>query len=736
MSGDAKFLGHFMDYYAHSMEGQPLEKWQPLEEHLNGVAEMAHNFAKPFGGENWAYLAGLWHDAGKGSKEFQAYIRKANNIIDEFAAYYIGSKIDHSTFGAKHLNALSDKAGKLLAYVIAGHHSGLMDWQRDANYGLKYRLEKNILPVDLVSPEPEFPEKVPFCIHQKSFGFQLQFFLRMIFSCLVDADYLDTEGFLSPEAAQERKSELNLKDLYQVFFKSFSQLRERSEKTDLNLIRERVLRDCLHTAEQKPGLFSLTVPTGGGKTLASMSFAFEHAIKYKKDRIIYVIPFTSIIEQNAKVFREMLGSEAVLEHHCNFIPDNADRITKLRTENWDAPIIVTTNVQFFDSLFSNKTSKCRKLHNIANSVIIFDEVQAVPVEKLQPCLEVIRELTQNYSSTAVLCTATQPAIHYSDEFKSGLQHVREIINDVDHLFGELKRTNVSFIGKQSNTSIANRMNELEQVLCVVNTRNEAKEIFNLLKEGESNFHLSALMYPEHRSRILVNIKKRLKEGKECRVVSTQLIEAGVDIDFPVVIRAISGMDSVAQAAGRCNREGKRDKGEVFIFEPEGGVPPGYFRQTAQCAKRLFDKFAHTLLEPACIREYFLNYYWLNQKRMDNDGVLSLCQTACRGNIQFDELSSFRIIKSATEPIIVSLGEDKADIEGLLEKLNYSKFPKGILRKLQRYAVQVYPYQMQEMEPYLETINDVKVLRAGSLYDLQTGLVKEVPTYLNAEDTVF
>ena len=720
-----------MEYYAHSLEGKQPKDWQQLEDHLKNVAKESADFASLFKGEKWAYIAGLWHDVGKGSREFQAYLRNANEIIDEFAKYYCG-KVDHSTFGACHAYIKSKEAGKVLAYVLAGHHTGLMDWQQHATHGLRYRLEKKHINNSEYNPiKCVVPERLPIKLNGSNFGFQLQFFIRMIFSCLVDADFLDTEKFLNPEQNKLRKNKSDLQNLRKIFWKNFNFLRKSSKKSCINKTREDILKQCLSAAEFCPGLFSLTVPTGGGKTLASLAFALEHALKYKKRRIIYVIPFTSIIEQNAKVFRDMVGNDAVLEHHCNFAPNEKDWKTKLSSENWDMPIVVTTNVQFFDSFFAKRTSKCRKLHNIADSVIIFDEVQAIPVEKLQPCIEVIRELSLNYGVSAVLCSATQPAINQSDDFKKGLSGIREIVSDVVKLFQVLKRTEVSFIGKQKSEEISKKIEQNEQVLCIVSTRKQARDIFEQIGDSADNFHLSALMYPVHRTRILTEIKARLKKGEKCRVVSTQLIEAGVDIDFPVVIRSLSGMDSIAQASGRCNREALQDKGKVFVFEPAEGIPSGYFRQTAQCAERLMERFKGRLLMPECVREYFLNYYWLKQNKMDKDGILDICNGAKRGNIQFEELAGFQMIQNATEPIVIAVEEHA---EKLIKQLDFAKYPFKILRQLQPYTVQVYPYHLQELSSYLECTDYVKILRLKSLYDDKAGLVKDVPEYLNVEDT--
>jgi CRISPR-associated endonuclease/helicase Cas3 len=469
----------------------------------------------------------------------------------------------------------------------------------------------------------------------------------------------------------------------------------------------------------------LTVPTGGGKTLASLAFALAHSKKYGKRRIIYVIPFTSIIEQNAQVFREMLGDDAILEHHCNFMVDESDWKSLLASENWDAPIIVTTNVQFFNSFYANKTSHCRKLHNVADSIVIFDEVQAIPVEKLSPCMEVIKELSLNYGVSSVLCTATQPAIEYSEQFQSGLQGVREIIRDVPGLFGALKRTEESFIGELSVQDVATKLSNYEQVLCIVNTRQQALEIYNALPQSVETIHLSALMYPLHRTEKLDEIRRRLHDGVPCRVVSTQLIEAGVDVDFPCVFRAVAGIDSIAQAAGRCNRNGLHDKAcQVFVFSFADVPISPFIKQAAQSAEKLFDLFKGKLTSPECVREYFDDYFWKNQQRMDSEGIIELCSKSQKGDIQFKDIANFEMIKSVTVPVIVALDNNSI---ALVESLKYAKYKGRILRKLQQYTVQIHSNQLKEIKESLEVMEPgILVLFFKSLYSENTGLKCSTP----------
>lgn len=708
-------------HYAHSLRNQPVDKWQPLETHLQNVANLAAEFAKPFGGEEWTYLVGLWHDLGKYSDAFQAYLRHENEIIDDFTQYYKG-RVDHSTFGAQFSYNLSKDAGKCLAYILAGHHTGLLNWLQDSQHGLSYRLEKQIEPIKKNIANNAITNPTFLKIDPDRIGFQLQFFIRMIFSCLVDADFLDTEKFIKPERWKYRINNTYLNENHvDQFWQKLNNLRQKAPDTTINQIRETILKDCIKAASNNSSLFSLTVPTGGGKTLSSMAFALEHAKKYNKQRIIYVIPFTSIIEQNAQVFRNMLGNENVLEHHSNFEPDETNWQNKLAAENWAAPVIVTTNVQFFNSLFAKKTSKCRKLHHIANSVIIFDEAQAIPVEKLQPCIEAIKELSLNYNVTSVLCTATQPALQKNNHFALGLENVSEIVSNVKHLFQILKRTQISSIGIQNANDIAKKLLQRKQALCIVNTRKQAREIFEKMDPNES-YHLSALMYPAHRSKVLSEIKDSLNNRKNsiCRVISTQLIEAGVDIDFPTVFRSIAGIDSIAQAAGRCNREGKLKTGNVFVFTPEEGIPPGYFRQTTQCASALINKFPDQLIEPECIQEYFLNYYWLNQNRMDDADILMICKTGIKGNIQFEDIAQFQLIKNATNSIVIAI--EKEAIQWV-ESLKYIEFPTQILRKLQKYSVQIYPYHMNQIIEFIkEPYPGVKVIYDSNLYSEKLGLL--------------
>ena len=399
------------------------------------------------------------------------------------------------------------------------------------------------------------------------------FWLRMLFSCLVDADFLDTEQFMERGKTEQRGQYPRLERLAPWFFRALDRLEQDAPKTPVNTIRAAIRRVCEQKAQMPKGLFSLTVPTGGGKTLSAMAFALRHALKHGQQRVIYVIPYTSIIEQTGRILAGIFGRENVVEHHSNLSPERETLAPQLATENWDAPMVITTNVQFFESLYAAKPSRCRKLHNIINSVVILDEAQLLPPELLKPCVDAMNDLTRNYAVTLVLATATQPALPKLDP-------LAEIIPNELNLCGRLKRTHFNFPTSLNEptvwASLAQRLQQHDQVLCIVNTRRDCHDLFQLMPTG--TIHLSALMCGAHRSAVIRLIRWRLRKRLPVRVISTQLVEAGVDIDFPVVYRALAGLDSIAQAAGRCNREGKLNDagrmGEVHVFVPPKPAPSG------------------------------------------------------------------------------------------------------------------------------------------------------------------
>ncbi|NLH15119.1 MAG: CRISPR-associated helicase Cas3', partial [Phycisphaerae bacterium] len=558
---------------------------------------------------------------------------------------------------------------------------------------------------------------------------------RMLYSCLVDADFLDTEAFMDLQRSVSRRGYPSLMDLSDIFFSRLAAKRELSTPSQVNRRRNYVLDQCMRGAEHNMGLFSLTVPTGGGKTLSSMAFAIRHAIRHGLKRIIYVIPFTSIIEQNAAVFRDFLGEGAVLEHHSNFEPKDEDYRSRLAAENWDAPVVVTTNVQFFESLFSNRSSRCRKLHNIAESVIILDEVQTLPAPFLLPCLETIQELVSSYRTSFMLCSATQPAVQERSDFRHGLKNITEIIENPAELSMSMKRTMTKVLPQTKDSDLAVQLAQQDQVLCIVNTRKHASQIYGIMKGTEGLYHLSALMCPVHRSHVLNQIRDRLAKSQPCRVVSTQLIEAGVDIDFPVVYRAMAGIDSIAQAAGRCNREGKKEFGQVFVFTPESGIPAGHFRQTAQAAESVTRRFSDDILSLSAIEEYFKMYYWQKGDALDKEEILAMLQAGCgKGDFPFKTIAEkFQFIKDSMKPVIIPF-DDQA--RKLIQLLEHHDNPAFLTRTMQKYAVSIPPRQWDN----LFTLGSIvikadlfPVLVDEGLYKPDLGLCVDDPTQREPEE---
>ncbi|MCD6394559.1 MAG: CRISPR-associated helicase Cas3' [Planctomycetes bacterium] len=716
------------EYYAHTDPSHPGKGpdepgvcWQTLEDHLRQTAQLARGFAAAFGAGDWGHIAGLLHDLGKYSHEFQQMLRAAADAHIEQT-----SKVQHSIIGAQQsTEKWKQGEGKILAYAIAGHHTGLADGRSNEESSLAKRLQKE-LPYDFNWPDEllEVPKPdMPFTLDKMRAGLEVSFFIRMLFSALVDADFLDTEKHMKPQQAVLRSRGYSLVELEGKLTVHLDSIEQQAASTTVNRLRSQILNNCRKAARLNRGLFSLTVPTGGGKTLSSLTFALKHAIKCGQNRIIYVIPFTSIIEQNAAIFRDIFGDDNVLEHHSNYEPVEEEHRTRLASENWDAPIVVTTNVQFFESLFACRSSRSRKLHNIANSVIIMDEVQALPSELLLPCIEAIRELALNYQCSLVLCSATQPAIQRREDFSAGLADVREIAEDPDRLAGHLKRTTVFDLGEQSDDLLIERIRQHEKVLCVVNTRKHALRLYEQLAEEVNVFHLSASLCPVDRSRILHNIRETLKEQKPCRVISTQLVEAGVDIDFPVVYRAIAGIDSIAQAAGRCNREGLLESGAVFIFRPEHKLPPGYFRQTAQTTESVMRRFSEDVLSLSAIEEYFRDYYWSQGERLDNKGILQLLREgALRLNFPFREVANrFRLIEDDHKPVIVPRD---AEAEKLIQQIRYADCLRGFSRKLQKYTVQINQREWDRLRDAgcLDMVHETfPVLTCPHLYHEKTGL---------------
>lgn len=740
-------------FYAHSAEGLGETAWQPLSEHLISVAAIAAQFGSAFGGGALADCTGLLHDLGKYTGEFQARLKGSPE------------RVDHSTWGARIALERYPTLGYLLAYGIAGHHAGLANGTGEGRRtSLQERLAAELpklhpqwqdeLPVPAALPMPSFIKP-----HPERGMFQMAFLVRMLFSCLVDADFLDTEAFYNrvegrPALRPESGTGPTLTDLKAALDLHLAGFR--ADKP-VNQIRAEILQHVRAQADLQPGLFSLTVPTGGGKTLASLAFALDHAIRHGQQRVIFVIPFTSIVEQNAAVFRQALGpwgDAAVLEHHSAFADDPRDSKeardkVRLAMENWDSPIIVTTAVQFFESLFADRPSKCRKLHNIANSVVILDEAQTMPLKVLRPCVAALDELARNYRSSVVLCTATQPALKAPDVaaglegFEGGLENVRELAPEPARLFEQLKRVTVRHVGALDDSDLLSQLREREQVLCIVNNRRHARALYQGMADLSGTYHLTTLMCAAHRSQVLATAREALKQGQPCRLVSTALIEAGVDVAFPTVYRAEAGLDSIAQAAGRCNREGRwaAEDSEVRIFanaNDDWKAPPE-LRQFADVTREVLRNHQGDPLDPVAIERYFKQLYWQKgDEALDALNLLGMLKKAKIDSLPMDTLAEqFKMIDSVQIPVIIPF-DDEA--RSAIRDLQFVEGVQGISRRLQRYLVQVprHGFEALRKAGAIEAIrpkewgDQFMVLANESLYDPHVGLSWDEPSFISVQ----
>ena len=696
-------------FYAHIRDDGQV---QTVEEHLLGTAERCAAFASRFGEEQRGYMLGLAHDIGKCSAAFQKRLLG-------------GPKVDHATAGALECA----KAGEdLMACCVAGHHGGLPDFGNPrTDYAgapscvgrLKKGRADGIPPYDWQGTLPN-AGKLP----GYSDPFTASLWTRILYSCLVDADYLDTEAFMA-EHDVNRKGY----DPLPVLLERLNSYTRAwfPPQTELNRSRCEILEQCLAAAVRPRGIYSLTVPTGGGKTVASLAFALKHAVENALDRVIYVIPYTSIIEQNAAVFRSILGQNNVVEHHSGVRLDDSEEtgrdnlFQRLASENWDAPVIVTTAVQFFESLYANRPSQCRKLHNMANSVIVFDEAQMIPTCHLKPCVGAIANLTAHFRSSVVLCTATQPVL--SDLIQSFCPElkVRELCPGVSDYFRKLRRVRYRDGGTLSDASLAEELSRQSQVLCIMNTRKAAREIYELLPP-EGSFHLSTLMFPAHRKAMLETIRQRLKDGLPCRVVSTSLIEAGVDVDFPAVYREIAGLDSIAQAAGRCNREGKRPADDSIVTFFQSKNPAPLLQRVNICAAQEALRVIPDPGDPDAMQRYFTALRSLIGDETDKSGVVEALRKGLHGCLFPFETAAknFHLIDQATKTVYIPLGEGATACRPLLE----GRADKGDYREAGHYSVSVYEQHYQALlaaGDILPLTEDSAVLTNLLLYSTETGL---------------
>lgn len=698
-------------YYAHRSEDG---RRQILLQHLIGTAKWCAAFAAAFGAEALGRLIGLMHDIGK-------YARGGQRRILEG-----GPKVDHATAGA--IECM--KRQQLVAAIcVVGHHSGLpnMGGQADKGKGTFWgRMNKEVEAYDPWKQEVTLPQVPP---REVKFILEMDFLIRMLYSCLTDADFLDTEAFMTNGQVERGGGEpiSVLADRLDGYIQGWF-----PPKNELNAQRCAILRRCIEQGQdvqQAPGLYTLTVPTGGGKTVASLAFALHHAKTHGLERVIYVIPYTSIIEQTADEFRKILGAENVLEHHSGVTYDIQEEATPetqrlaRATENWDMPVVVTTAVQFFESIYSNRSSKCRKLHNLAKSVLIFDEAQMLPVPCLRPCVSAMAQLVAHYHAAVVLCTATQPALNpLFAEFLPN-RTATELCPEGTYEENVFRRVTFRQAGTRSWESLAEELTQLPQALCIVNTRRSAKTLYDRLGEQEGTFHLSTLMTPTHRRAVLEEVRERLKAGLPCRVVSTSLIEAGVDVDFPAVFREVAGLDSILQAAGRCNREGKRAAQDsvVTVFRSESRIPP-LFQVNVSAGQEVM-RWQEDIASQAAITDYFNELMDLKGKQApDAKGILKMIEEE---PLPFQTVAErFRLIDDQARTIYIPLGEGAS----LIQRLQTGERSRALFRKLGQHGVSVYEGHFQGLVDAGDVLpvdsqsgENLWMLANTSLYDDQTGL---------------
>ncbi|PWE54967.1 CRISPR-associated helicase/endonuclease Cas3 [Metarhizobium album] len=746
-----------MPYYAHSGRADDKSDWQGLKEHLEQVAALAGQMAEALGLGKAAMLAGRFHDLGKYTLDFQK--RLTGTEIS----------VDHSTAGAWHiLQAVQGEdrfIAELIAYAILGHHAGLPD-KRGSEAALTERIAgfksalldkawRTEISADLSGLMPGFS----WADTRERLAFQMAFCGRMLFSCLVDADFKDTEAYYSAlEGRYPDRVWQPLQTLLPQFIAGFERhmADKKSKPSDLNTLRSEILAHVREMTREKPGLFTLTVPTGGGKTLASLAFALDHAQAHGHNRIIYAIPFTSIIDQTAAIFRDVLGDEHVLEHHSAIDEEKFDSRQgresrdklKLAMEDWAAPVVVTTNVQLFESLFAARTSRARKLHNIAGSIIILDEAQTIPRHLLSPAVRALDELARNYKCTIVLCTATQPALderNFPPMHPAGLPLAgRELAPDPERLARQLRRVTIQRAGEMGNADLIAALEETPQGLVIVNSRKHALELF---REAEAVgltglVHLTTRQYAAHRREILADIRQRLRGEAPCRVIATSLVEAGVDVDFPKVWRAEAGLDSIAQAAGRCNREGRRpvEASIVTVFSAPDYPPPSEIKGLIADTARMVDKH-EDLLSPAAIAAYFEEVYWrVGIKGLDGKSILDRFRMDKTGtDFAYRSVAAdFRMIESQMVPVIIARDEAA---KKAVDELGIPEIPSGTLAtKLQTYVVQV-PLKARELmrenghvafiHPEIRG-DQFAVLQTASMYEEEIGLLWENADYLSME----
>lgn len=709
-----------MDLIAHINLKAP-QPVQSCEEHNIGVAQLAESFASEFGFGHWGYVMGMLHDKGKEKTDFQNYIRKTSGY-DTSMPYWKDKS--HAYVGALLAKKIYGPLGDLMANQIAGHHAGLYDTSE---------LNNDILHKEMPTEVNADVNKIPLPIdilHTYDKPEEWHHLYRILYSCLVDADYLDTEKFMNPEQFILRENHTTMqemKSLLQVKLDEF----KKAPATAVNVIRQQVQKECLKASSMPSGFFSLTVPTGGGKTISSIVWAVNHAIKNDKKRIIIAIPYTSIIVQTASVLKSIFGETNVLEHHSNTDFDQCKDSTlchqmKLATENWDYPIVVTTNVQLFESMFSNKPSVCRKLHNLCNSILILDEVQTLPTDFLQPIVDALKCYQKHFGMSVLFTTASQPILSGVIEgcnpnaSFNGIKSIHEIISGKIKLHDSLRRVRLE-INDEGKTydEVSNELSRYDRVLCIVNTRKDAKQLYDRLP-SEETLHLSRMMCPAHIRKTINEIKETLNNAiSPIRVIATQLIEAGVDVDFPVVYRQEAGLDSLLQAAGRCNREGKLDvcTTHVFSLSKERPLPTGFIQDGNNARKALnanSDWFA-----PSTMTSYFVQLYCRRQT-FDKKQIKALLYNPKDMNFEI-AAENFKLIDDASIPVIVNW-EDSMELIAKLKQYGPSY---QLLKKLGQYTVNIRQNDFKallQMGQLIEVSESIYVVEDQTQYNDKVGLL--------------
>lgn len=781
---------------------------QTLEAHLQGVSTLAAQFSAKLNLASQGELIGLLHDLGKYSRDFQAYIQSATGLLDQDVdeeyvdAAQLKGKIDHSTAGAQFIwrelsrhGQLGQIVGQILSLCIASHHSGLIDCLScDTNSLGEDLFSKRINKADNRSHAAEALDKAndrilararelmnqPEMLHDLQAALvkivraapvkndksavsqqQIGLLVRFLFSCLIDADRIDTADFESPQQAK-----LRMRGRYMEWETLIGRLENHlntlAPKHPIDRLRQDISRHCLDGASRDKGIYTLTVPTGGGKTLASLRFALHHAKKHTMDRVIYVIPFTSIIDQNADVVRRILepdGTEpgsVLLEHHSNLTPEAQTWRGKILSENWDAPVIYTTSVQLLETLFGAGTRGARRMHQLANTVLIFDEIQTLPVNCVHLFNNAINFLAEHCGSTVVLCTATQPLLDKVDAKKGAirLKDNSELMPDRKQLFDDLKRVEVKNRRKPGGWTMdeiaalaEEEARDAGSCLVIVNTKKSAQTIYRLCKEQTviPAYHLSTSMCPAHRKAILAEVRERLAKQEPTLCISTQLIEAGVDVDFGAVIRFTAGLDSIAQAAGRCNRNGVRDMGTVHVVNAKdenlSRLPDIETGQTK--AERVLDdyeadstKYGNNRIGLEAMNWYYQNYFFARASDMDypvsasvighDDTLLNLLSINSQASSEHGRVKktapgiylcqsfmaaakAFKSIDAPTRGIIVPYSEAGKEIIATLCAAYLPDKEFDLLRRAQQFTVNVFPNILER----LMKVNLVQEIQEGT-----------------------